>query len=171
METRVLVAYASKYGATAEIAEAIGKGLREAGVPVDVKPARQARDLAVYSAVVLGSGVYMGRWRKDAAKFLKDNELTLGRKELWFFSSGPTAEGDPVEALNGWRLPSPQQAIADRVKPRDITVFGGAVDPTKLSGFERWVLKNVKAPSGDFRDWDAIAAWTASIVSEVKGAA
>ena len=68
METRVLVAYGTKYGATAGIAEKIGQVLREAGLTVDVTPAGQAGDPAVYQAVVLGSAVYIGRWRKDAAK-------------------------------------------------------------------------------------------------------
>ena len=66
MEDKVLVAYATKYGATAEIAEKIGQVLRETGMAVDVEPADRVGDLSSYRAVVLGSGVYVGRWRKEA---------------------------------------------------------------------------------------------------------
>jgi menaquinone-dependent protoporphyrinogen oxidase len=61
MEIRVLVAYASKYGATAEIAEKIGQVLRQAGLQVDVSPVNHISDLTPYRAIVLGSAIYMGQ--------------------------------------------------------------------------------------------------------------
>ena len=163
MDVRVLVAYASKYGATAEIAEKIGEVLRQAGLQADVLPADRVKDLTPYKAVVLGSAVYIGQWRKPAATFLKANEKALAEKPAWLFSSGPAGEGDPAALLQGWRFPKGLQPIADRIHPRDIAVFGGAVDAKKLNPIEKWMLKNVKAPSGDFRDWDAISAWAGAI--------
>jgi menaquinone-dependent protoporphyrinogen oxidase len=71
MNRQVLVTYASKYGATAEIAEKIGEVLRQEGVPADVLPVKQVDDLTPYTAVILGSAVYIGRWRKEAVKFLE----------------------------------------------------------------------------------------------------
>lgn len=167
MEKRVLVAYASKYGATAEIAERIGEVLREAGLAADVQPADQVKDLGPYDAVVLGSAVYIGRWEKGAARFLKANETALADKPVWLFSSGPTGEGDPVELTDGWRLPKGLQPVADNVAPRDITVFHGALDEKNLNVIQKWMIKNVGAPIGDFRDWDAIAAWARSIADAV----
>jgi menaquinone-dependent protoporphyrinogen oxidase len=163
MDVRVMVAYATKYGATAEIAEKIGQVLREAGLRADVLPADGVKDLSPYKAVVLGSAVYIGQWRKAAARFLKANEKALAEKPVWLFSSGPTGEGDPVVLVQGWRLPKALQPIADRIHPRDIAVFHGAADMTKLNGIEKWALKNVKAPPGDFRDWKAISAWAGAI--------
>ena len=66
MDKQVLVAYATKYGATAEIAEKIGEVLRQAGLPTDVLPVDRVGDLSAYKAVVLGSAVYIGQWRKEA---------------------------------------------------------------------------------------------------------
>jgi menaquinone-dependent protoporphyrinogen oxidase len=168
MDVQVLVAYATKYGATAEIAEKIGQVLREAGLRADVLPGDRVSDLTPYRAVVLGSAVYIGQWRKEAVRFLKANETVLAEKPVWLFSSGPTGEGDPVELVQGWRFPGKLQPIADRVRPRDVAVFHGAVDVGKLNFIEKWMLKNVKAPIGDFRDWDAIAAWAASIADALK---
>ena len=105
MDIRVLVAYATKYGATAEIAEKIGQVLRQAGLPTDVLPVADVSDLTPYKAVVLGSAVYIGKWRKEAVKFLQANEKMLAKRQVWLFSSGPTGEGDAVELLEGWRFP------------------------------------------------------------------
>jgi menaquinone-dependent protoporphyrinogen oxidase len=167
-EMKVLVTYASKYGATAEIAEKIGQVLGEAGLHADVLPADAVRDLSPYEAVVLGSAVYIGRWRKQAVKFLKANETALAEKAVWLFSSGPTGKGDPLELVQGWRLPKALQPIADRIHARDVAVFHGAVDSEKLNFIERWMLKNVKAPAGDFRDWETITAWATAIADALK---
>jgi menaquinone-dependent protoporphyrinogen oxidase len=167
VDKRVLVAYAAKYGATKEIAERIGGVLREAGLHVDVLPADRAGDVGAYRAVVVGSAVYIGQWRKEAVKFIKANERALAEKPVWLFSSGPMGEGDPEELTEGWRLPGKLQPIADRIGPRDIAVFHGAVNPGKLNAIERWMLKNVGTPAGDYRDWEAIGGWAAGIAAEV----
>lgn len=168
MDKQVLVAYATKYGATAEIAEKIGEVLRQAGLPADVLPADRVGDLSAYKAVVLGSAVYIGQWRKEAAKFLKTNETALAEKPIWLFSSGPTGEGDPVELVQGWRFPGKLQSIADRIGPREITIFHGAVDANKLNFIEKWMLKNVGAPAGDYRDWEAITSWATAIAEALQ---
>lgn len=168
MNQQVLVAYATKHGATAEIAEKIGQALQQAGLRVDVLPAEQVSDLSAYQAVVLGSAVYLGRWRKEAARFLEANEQTLAGKPVWLFSSGPTGEGDPVAIMEGWRFPEKLQPIADRIHPRDIAVFHGALDTNELSIIEKWMIKKVKAPVGDFRDWETITAWATAIASELQ---
>jgi menaquinone-dependent protoporphyrinogen oxidase len=168
MDNQVLVTYATKNGGTAEIAERIGQVLREAGLPTQVQPIKQLGDLTPYRAIVLGSAVYMGKWRKEAAAFVTDNEQTLAQKAVWLFSSGPTGEGDPVELVKGWRLPDSLQPVADRIQPHDIAVFHGVLDPDKLNFFDKWMIKNVKAPTGDFRDWDAITAWAAAVAEALK---
>jgi len=168
MNGKILVAYASKYGATKEIAEKIGVVLKEAGLAVDVLPADKVSDLAAYRTVVLGSAVYIGGWRKPAAKFLRANEKALSEKKVWLFSSGPTGKGDPVELVKGWHFPKGLQHIADRIKPVDTALFQGAAFPEKLSAIGRWMMKKVKAPLGDFRDWNAITVWAGTIAAKLK---
>ena len=168
MNKTILVTYASKHGATAEIAKKIGETLTQAGFQTALADAKTIRDLSPYWAIVLGSAVYYGVWRKDAVKLLKANQQVLAEKPTWLFSSGPTGEGDPLELLDGWRFPSGQQEIADRIQPRDIALFHGALDPDKLTFFEKWVLKNVKSPVGDFRNWQAISNWAKSIAKVLQ---
>ena len=163
MDKQVLVAYSTKNGATAEIAERIGQVLRTAGLRADLLPAGRVVDLNTYQAVVLGSAVYIGQWNKEAVKFLKANEAVLAEKKVWLFSSGPTGKGDPVELTQGWRFPAKLQPIADRIRPCDVALFHGAVDPNQLNFLQKWMLNNVKAPVGDFRDWDAITSWATAI--------
>ena len=168
MWVKVLVAYATKYGATAGIAERIALVLREAGIETDVLPVHDVLDVSSYGAVVLGSAVYIGKWRGEAAKFLKKNESVLATRPIYLFSSGPTEEGDPVELLKGWCFPAGLQEVADRIGALEIVVFHGAVFPDKLNFMERWILKKVKAPFGDFRDWEAISSWAETISHALK---
>ena len=90
MISKILVTYATQYGATAEIAEKIGAVLRRAGLQADIVPVDSTRNLNDYQAVILGSGVYIGQWNKKAAAFLKANEKSLAQRPVWLFSSGPT---------------------------------------------------------------------------------
>ncbi len=171
MDGNILVAYVSQYGATKEIAEKIGEVLRQAGLQADVLPVDGVRELNSYKAIIFGSGVYIGNWPQEAAAFLKANEKTLADRPVWLFSTGPTGKGDPVKLLNGWRLPTALQEVADRIHPRDIAVFHGFINPDKLNFIQKWVIKNiVKAPFGDFRDWEMIVSWTSGVAAGFKGA-
>jgi menaquinone-dependent protoporphyrinogen oxidase len=167
----VLVAYATKYGATGEIAQKIGEVLEQKSISADVLPVSQVRDLNPYRAVVLGSAVYIGRWRKEASRFLKANEKLLAERPVWIFSSGPTGEGDPVELANGWRFPSALQPIADRIKPRQIVLFHGGFDLNKMKGLDKWMIQKIGKASAaveDSRDWQAITTWAEGIAGELK---
>lgn len=164
---KILVAYATKHNATAEIAEVIGQTLQQSkGLQVDVRLAEEVRDLTPYDAVVVGSAVYAGQWQRGAADFLKRFEAELAKRPTWIFSSGPTGEGDPKVTLKGWDFPEALRPIADRIKPREVMVFHGKLDPEQLGFFEKSIVKLVHAPVGDFRDWDSIRAW-ASDIAEV----
>jgi menaquinone-dependent protoporphyrinogen oxidase len=164
--SHVLVAYATKYGATAEIAEAIGAGIREAGADVDVRPAREVRDLAGVDAVVVGAGVYMNKWHGDGLDFLKRFERELTARPTWVFSSGPTG-GDPksearMQEILAAQPPAPGDAgkRAAKIHARAQATFAGRIDETtaKSGGiFARFI------PRGDWLDRDAARSWGASI--------
>ncbi len=168
MDNKVLVVYASKYGATAEIAEKIGEILRQADLQVDVLPVKKVKDVKGYRAIVMGIGVYIGQWRKEAVKFLKAKEELLTKQPVWIFSSGPTGKGDPLELTKGWKFPEKLKPIIERIKPRDVSIFHGAIDTKKLTFIEKFLISMVKAEVGDFRDWNAINSWANTIANELK---
>lgn len=155
----MLVAYASKHGATKGIAESIAQTLREHGREADVGSVDAAEHLDAYEAVVLGSAIYYGSWMKEAVEFTRRNREVLAARPVWLFSVGPlgTAVHDS----------EPQPKELDELKgatgAREHRLFFGALDPHSLAFPERMVVKAVRAPVGDFRDWNAIAAWAADI--------
>ncbi len=171
MNPKILVTYATQYGATAEIAEKIGAVLCQAGLQAEVVPVEKVHDLNAYQAVILGSGVYIGQWNKKAAAFLKAHEQSLAERPVWLFSSGPTGEGDPLTLVHGQRIPTALQPVADRIRPRDMAVFHGYINPGKVNFLAKWVIKNmVKAPFGDYRDWDSIVHWATGIAGTLQNA-
>jgi menaquinone-dependent protoporphyrinogen oxidase len=161
--TGVLVAYASKHGATAEIAEAIAEELRHAGLSVECLPAAEVNRLEEYEAVVIGSAVYMKRWRPEARRLLKRGAKALAGRPFWMFSSGPCGEKpDP-----SWSEPARTVKRAEQLGVRDHVVFGGRL-PLEPSNFmERSMVENCPPESRDLRDWDAIRDWAKSIASQL----
>lgn len=167
MTEKILVTYSSRRGATAEIAEFIAEILRE-NITVDIKPVDDVTNLEGYDAVVLGSAVYIGQWMKDAAHFLESNVEELAARNTWLFSSGPTGEGDPVELMKGFLVPESLKPEVERIAPEDIAFFHGALDMKKLNFAEKMMIRGVKAPVGDFRDWEMIREWAQKIAQSVK---
>jgi menaquinone-dependent protoporphyrinogen oxidase len=156
---KLLVTYASKYGSTAEIAEVIGKELRKRDCQVEVKPIEAVDSLAGYDGFVIGSALYAGGWMKAAAKFLRQNQHLLAAQPVWLFSSGPTGQGDPNEILDGWTFPENLSEVLETIKPRDVILFHGNINPDKLNFAERMIVKAVKATVGDYRDCLVIRSW------------
>ena len=168
MDGKILVAYASKYGATAEIAEKIGEVLKQEGLQADVLPVKSVKNLTDYKDVVIGSAMYLGMWRREGANFLKKNEKLLTERRVWIFSTGPSGKGDPVELLKGVRVSFNVKSIIERIKPRDTAVFHGNIDEKKMNLWEKWMVKTAKGEMGDFRDWDMITGWAKGVAEAVK---
>lgn len=165
---RVLVAYASSHGSTAEIAEAIADKLREYQLSVDCVPAGLVTSLAGYDAVVLGSAVYHNRWRLDARRFLDRYGSLLAQLPLWAFSSGPVGEGEPSPS---WHCPHRTLQELHDLHARGHVVFGGRVSGDRRHPVE-WALSNRLPPAfRDRRDWGEVRTWAAEIAQELTSAA
>ncbi len=161
--TRVLVAYASKRGSTAEIAEAIRDELDAQGLAVDCVPASDVRSVADYDAVVVGSAVYMKRWRRDAGRLLRRHSRELAARPLWIFSSGPVGK-DPDYS---WSEPRRIVETAERLGARGHVVFGGRL-PIEPKGFvEKAMVRDTPEELRDARDFDEIRTWAASVAYEL----
>jgi menaquinone-dependent protoporphyrinogen oxidase len=159
----VLVTYGSKHGATAEIAETVADELRARGQSADCLPAGEVRNLDGYDAFVIGSAVYMKRWRSDARRLLKRQAKTLGMRPLWIFSSGPC--GDKPDP--SWSEPRSVVSQATSLHARDHVVFGGRLPLEPGNFMERAMVDACPPEQRDLRDWDEIRGWAAKIAAEL----
>jgi menaquinone-dependent protoporphyrinogen oxidase len=169
----VLVAYATKYGATKEVAEAVATALRGAGLEAEVQRARDVRSLGAYGAVVLGAPLYIGRWPKDARAFLSRHQTALAQRPVAVFSGG-ALHADEEQ----WRG---VQAQIDKIlaqfpwlTPVSVLVVGAKYDPATLN-FAHGILAKLppsplhNEPAADIRDWDAISAWAVELAAKLGG--
>jgi len=162
--TEVLVAYATKMASTKEIAEAIADRIRSAGHRVAVHDAAEVRSVVPYRAVVLGSALYAGRWRRPAVKLLQHNVGLLTRMPTWLFHSGPLGTD-----LAPRRAPGKVRALAARIGADDPVTFSGRLTPESAVGF--LARRMAQGPmAGDFRDWDEINNWADTIAQQLVAA-
>ena len=161
--TTVLVAYASKHGATAEFAAAVAQTLNDGGLPAACMNASEVESLEPYDAVVLGSAVYMKRWRREATRFLRKHGKDLSRRPFWVFSSGPV--GDPATDDPAWTEPRGIVRRTVRLGTRGHVVFGGRISTTSRRPLDRAMVKSIPPEFRDRRDWDRIREWAEGIAS------
>ena len=179
---RIQVAYASRHGGTAGIARRIAEVLRAEGAEVVVADTADRPDPGTFDGHVIGSGVYLGSWLKEATAYLERHQSTLAERPIWLFSSGPlpgsTKETDATDPLTVALGPETGPGsgghrkiteLSAAIHPRDHRVFLGAYNPNDppKSMPERF-LRLMPAgkqilPAGDFRDWEAIESWAREI--------
>jgi menaquinone-dependent protoporphyrinogen IX oxidase len=164
---RVLVTAASRHGSTHEIADALARRLQEyTELTAGALHAENRPDPAAYDAVVLGSAVYHGSWLEPAKDLAHRHAAVLRARPLWLFSSGPI--GEPPYPPDE---PYDTATLTAQLAPRGHRVFPGRLEPARLSAPERAVVTAMRAPVGDFRDWDAVWSWAAEIATALTGAA
>jgi menaquinone-dependent protoporphyrinogen oxidase len=158
MNSKVLVAYASKYGSTREVAEVIAQTLAGCGLEVDLRPLREVRTVDEYSAVVMGAPLYMFRWHKDAHRFLARHRDALARLPAAVFALGPWND-KPEEWQEVRSELDKELAKHPGFSPIAIKVVGGRFDPARLTLPWSLVPALRNMPPSDIRDWDAIRSW------------
>ncbi len=159
---RVLVAYATWSGSTAGVAERVAAVLERSGFAAEAAPARTVKDAAAYDAVVLGTAVHAGKVHPDATKFGVRHSAGLNSKPFAAFVVCLTMKtGDDNSRATADAYLNP---IREHARPASVGLFAGAFDPLKVGFIERQIMKMLKAQPGDFRQWDAIEAWSAGLV-------
>ena len=170
MSDKILVAYATAAGSTGEIAEAIGETLRDENTAVDVRRAKDVADVSGYRAVVVGSGVRATRVYAEAMAFLETHQQSLSRVPVAYFVVCMTMKDDTEENRRqaGTYLDQMRQQ-APQVQPVDVGLFAGAMDYKRLPLPLRLMMKVMKRPEEDCRDWEAIRAWAAGVRPALLG--
>jgi len=165
---RILIAVASRHGATGEIAGEIADVLRRE-VPeadVDVRDVAQPGPLTRFDAVLVGSAIYLGRWLPTARRLIEQHGAELASVPVWLFSSGPL--GDPPQPVDDL---TEVTTLGATVGARGHRLFPGRLDRGDLRWTERLAVRAVHAPDGDFRDHDDIRSWASGIAAELTAAA
>jgi menaquinone-dependent protoporphyrinogen oxidase len=171
MNQKILVAYATKLGSTAEVAQVIGGELRKPGTAVDVLEISQVDSLDAYQSVVVGSAIRVGKWLPEAVKFVKHHRDVLSRIPVAYFVVCMTlSEDTPENRKKVLAYLDPVRQQVPEVRPVDIGLFAGKIDMKELSLPLRFVVKMVKSPVGDFRNWDAVRSWAQQIHPALEAA-
>jgi menaquinone-dependent protoporphyrinogen oxidase len=163
---KILIIYASKKGSTAEIAQAIAKELQTLGHHADVTDIATIPSPAGYAAVVIGGPMYMGHIDSRVGKFTKRYAGELAKLPVAGFVVCLAAASKDPEGMV-WAEKALKKALTP-VLPVAETIFAGKLDLENLSWLERWMIKKVNSPVGDFRDWAAIASWTRELPGKMN---
>ena len=169
---KVLVAYASRFGATQGIAERIAAQLTAEGLDAQATSVTTNPDLTGYDAFVVGSAAFFGKWQKEAHEFVERHKAILSTHPTWFFSSGPVGP-DPLDAKGNdqkeMAIPTDFAEFRVAIEPRGERVFFGAFDAAKLPILMKAIRIMPAArkvlPEGDFRDWADIDGWATEIAA------
>ena len=166
MSNKILVAYASRTGTTAGVAEAIGKILAESGAEVNVRAMADVKDLTPYDAVVAGSAIQGKQWLPEAMQFMQTHQTTLRQRPFATFLVCMTLamkKGDYRDEVRAWLQP-----VRALVPPVSEGLFAGALDLSKVPSWRDRLMFRISVAmgvwsEGDHRDWEAIRAWAESI--------
>jgi len=164
---KTLVVYGTKSGCTTGIAKRLGETIARSGSQVDVRSAQEAADPSGYDAVVVGSGVRAGQWHQPVKSWVEANAASLKTMPVAFFTCGlMITEESKAEEVSGY---TDALLAATGIEPVDIALFAGWNEPKSFGFAERTIMKLMKAPQGDFRDWDAIDAWAEKVAPSLSG--
>jgi menaquinone-dependent protoporphyrinogen oxidase len=161
----VLLAYATRFGSTQEVAETVAASLREAGLEVDLQLMSQVESLDQYEAVVLGAAIYNTKWHAEAHQFVARHQAALTQRPVAIFTLGPLSSSESA-MQNSRRQLDKELAKYRWLKPVAVQVFAGKYDPKKpgMGFFERLL------PARDYRDWKAIRAWANALPAQLEHA-
>lgn len=164
----VLVAAASKHGATEEIAERIGADLTQYGLEVEVHKLGEVEDVRPYEAVVLGSAIFYGKWMKEAIRFVAIHASELSERPTWLFGSGSITGDPPVDDDRNAISPARVEKLVTETHAREHKVFAGKLDRNTLGLTEMLPVRLARGREGDWRDWEAIDEWASGIANALQ---
>ena len=164
----ILIAYESKFGSTAEIANFIGKNLSISNQKVDIKKINEVKDLSIYKHIIIGSAIQYDKWMSEAKNFIVKNEIELSNKSVSFFLVclvlSKKTEKTTIKAND---YAKSIKDLVPKIKVNNFGKFAGVLDYSKMSFGQRILAKGIFAiigvKEGDYRDWNSIKKWSKNI--------
>lgn len=184
---KALIAYGTRYGATAGTSEEIAKILRDEGIETKIADLKEEKikDIAEYDLIIVGSGMKMGKWVNEPQDFLKQFQKELDHKKLAIFVSSMQTFAEQLGKTQEEGACSAQEATEKIVtecslKPIMIGIFGGVVNYNRMGFFERKMMgflklqlekdgvKETEPGLYDMRNWDKIRSWTKELAEKAR---
>jgi menaquinone-dependent protoporphyrinogen oxidase len=166
----VLVTAASRHGATRELAETIARVLEGHGLSARFVEIDEVDDLGRYDAYVVGSGIYLGTWLKEARRFVEAHAAELAGRPTWLFASGSIVGDPPVADDPNALRAGLVERLVETTDARGHKLFAGRLDLRGLGLLERAAVRGAHASEGDHRDWDEVERWGTEVAAELTGA-
>ena len=174
MPPEVLIAYCTRSGSTAEVAEAMGEAIRDTGVRATVAPMEDLQGIPENAAVILGTAIYIGHFPKTFHQFVTRFHAELARVRPWVFVLGPT-EKNPRQFSVADEQARKELGKHHWLRVADVRVLGGRFDPQHLRlPFPMSLIMKLPAnpmarmPASDIRDWEWIRNWARAIAEHLN---
>jgi len=172
MSASVLIAYATRYGSTQEVAERIAQILIQSGYEVEVLPCKKVETIEQYQFFVIGAPFFIGRILKDAKNFLLKNQDVLSKKPVAFFALGPIGETEKELSETQSQLDKELKQFP-WFKPISTVMFGGKYNPEKLRLLDKFLTLPPASPlhnlaTSDARNWENIKDWAEKLIATLN---
>jgi menaquinone-dependent protoporphyrinogen oxidase len=167
-QAKVLVTAASKHGGTVEVAETIARVLDEHGLSAEFVDIDRVRNMGSYDAYVIGSGIYLGNWLKEARRFIDTHAHELAERPTWLFASGSIVGEPPVADDPNALRAGLVDRLVETTNAREHKLFAGKLDMSKLGLLEKAAVRGAHASEGDYRDWVEVERWATEIAAELS---
>lgn len=169
---KILVAYASKFGTTTQVAECIAQTLQQQHHQVDVIQVAQVDNIADYDAVIIGAAIHYDHWMADAQAFVKTHQATLSTKPVaCFFTCLALSKQTEKDQQQADTYRKKIANLNPHINPISIGGFAGAVKyqsmPFLFRLVARAILSIMGVREGDYRDWELIGNWTVDLEASI----
>ena len=119
--------------------------LEEHGLSAELVDIDEVRDLGSYDAYVVGSGIYLGNWLKEARRFIDTHAPELAERPTWLFASGSIVGEPPVDDDPNALRAGLVERLVETTNAREHKLFAGKLDMSKLGLLEKAAVRGARA--------------------------
>lgn len=156
MANKILFAYGTASGSTAEVAQAVAEEMRNSGAQVDIQPVESVKDVSAYDAVVVGTAVRMFKILGKTKRFLRKHKKALQNIPTAYFLVCLTMGEETPENIQ--QATKYAQPMINTKEPVSLGLFGGCIIHENMTDFFGRSMRSL--PEQDHRDWEKIREWS-----------